>query len=304
VHGASGHGTAGRMTEAVAERLRTAVDHLTLVTADTVAEARALMVGARDRGLDVLVVLGGDGSAHQGVQFCAGTEVALGVIPAGTGNDLVRALGQPMESLAAADAMVLALREGRRRPLDLGRVGLLPTHGPCERSEPNQRSDGEWFATVLCAGFDSAVNERVNRMRWPHGPRRYDLAIVAELAALRPRRLVVRTDSDTVELDATMVSVGNTRFYGGGIPICPDADPTDGLLDVTVVGKATRLDLLRILPRLRTGGHLDHPAVTTLRARSVRLGEDNGWIAYADGDRIQPLPVDLSCVPGALTVVG
>ncbi len=287
VHGASGHGVAGRLAGTVAERLRTAVDSLELVEAPTVDAARALMGQARDRGLDVLVVLGGDGSAHQGVQFCAATEVALGVIPAGTGNDLVRALGQPMETLAATDAMVSALREGRRRQLDLGRV-----------------DGGEWFAAVLCAGFDSAVNERGNRMRWPHGRRRYDLAIVAELAALRAGRLVVSTESETIELDATMVSVGNTPFYGGGIPICPDADPTDGLFDVTVVGKVSRLHLLRILPTLRTGRHTEHPAITTFRARSVRLGESNGWIAYADGERIQPLPVDLTCVPTALTVVG
>lgn len=287
VHADSGHGAAGRLADEVAGRLRTVVDHLDVVSAGTVAEARTLMHDARARGLDVLVVLGGDGSAHQGVQFCAGTEVALGVIPAGTGNDLVRALGSPMESLAATDALVAALRSGARRKLDLGRVG-----------------DGEWFATVLCAGFDSAVNERVNRMRWPHGRRRYDLAIVAQLAALRASPLVVRTPGETLELDATMVSVGNTRFYGGGIPICPDADPTDGLFDVTVVGKVSRRHLLRILPTLRGGRHIEHPAVTTLRASEVRLGEANGWIAYADGDRIRPLPVDLACVPGALAVVG
>jgi diacylglycerol kinase (ATP) len=287
VHGESGHGAAGRLASAVADRLRPSVDHLEMVEANTVDEARALMVRARDRGLDVLVVLGGDGSAHQGVQFCAGTDVALGVIPAGTGNDLVRALGQPMGTLAAADALAVALRDGRRRSFDLGRVG-----------------DDLWFATVLCAGFDSAVNERVNRMRWPHGRRRYDLAIVAQLAALTPSPLVVDTGAEVLELDATMVSVGNTRYYGGGIPICPDADPADGLLDVTVVGKVSRRHLLRILPTLRSGAHINHPAITTHRARTVRLGEANGWIAYADGERIQPLPVDLTCVAGALTVVG
>ncbi|MBC6450635.1 diacylglycerol/lipid kinase family protein [Actinokineospora xionganensis] len=286
VHPASGHGAAGRACSAVAEKLRSVVDHLTMVEANSVAESRALMVRARDAGLDLLVVLGGDGSAHQGVQFCAEHDVPLAVVPAGTGNDLVRALGFPMESLSAADALVEAIGAGRRRRIDLGRVG------------------DEWFASVLCAGFDSAVNERVNRMRWPHGPRRYDLAILAELAALRPKPLVLDTEDGRVELEATLVAVGNTAYYGGGIPVCPDADPADGLLDVTIVGKASRLDLIRILPSLRTGKHVAHPAVRILRARRVSVGGDNGWVAYADGERIGPLPRAVECVPGALEIVG
>ncbi|MGW5054079.1 diacylglycerol/lipid kinase family protein [Actinokineospora sp. NPDC004072] len=287
VHPASGHGVAGRVADAVAGKLRAVVDDLAVVSAATVAESHALMRRARDAGLDLVVVLGGDGSAHQGVQFCAEHEVAIAVVPAGTGNDLVRALGGPTEPLAAADALVAALERGSSSKLDLGRV-----------------DGGPWFATVLCAGFDSAVNERVNRMRWPHGRRRYDLAILAELAALRPRELVADTDGGRVEADAVLVAVGNTRYYGGGIPVCPDADPADGLLDVTVVGRASRRDLLRILPRLRTGRHVDHPAVRTLRARRISLGGDNGWVAYADGERIRPLPVTVECVPGALTVIG
>jgi diacylglycerol kinase (ATP) len=281
------HGLAARFADPVADRLRAVVDHLTVVRADTIDEARALMVQARDHGLDTLIVLGGDGSAHQGVQFCAGTDVALAVIPAGTGNDFARALGLPLDTLAAAGIVADALRSGRRRKIDLGRVG----------------DAGTWFATVLCAGFDSAVNERANRMRWPRGHRRYDVATVAELAALRQYPLVVEAGSERLELQATMVSIGNTRFYGGGIPICPDADPTDGRFDVTVVGRVGRMDLLRMMPTVRTGKHAGHPAITTLRADAVRLGEDNGWIAYADGERIQPLPVGVTCVPAALTVV-
>ncbi|GAA4436511.1 YegS/Rv2252/BmrU family lipid kinase [Actinokineospora soli] len=287
VHPASGHGAAGRVTDAVAGKLRAVVDDLVVVSASTVEESHALMRRARDAGLDLVVVLGGDGSAHQGVQFCADHGVPLAVLPAGTGNDLVRALGGPTEPLAAADAVVAALSRGATRELDLGRV-----------------DGGPWFASVLCAGFDSAVNERVNRMRWPHGRRRYDLAIVAELARLRPRELVADTDEGRVELDAVLVAVGNTQYYGGGIPVCPDADPTDGLFDVTVVGDASRLDLLRILPGLRTGRHTAHPAVRTLRARKLTLGGANDWIAYADGERMGPLPVSVECVPGALSVVG
>ncbi|HEU5474835.1 MAG TPA: YegS/Rv2252/BmrU family lipid kinase [Actinophytocola sp.] len=287
VHGGSGHGAGGRHAAEVTARLRAAVDHLEVIEASTAEDSQARMAAARDRGLDVLVVLGGDGSVHLGLQVCAGTETALGVIPAGTGNDLVRALGAPMSTLPATDALVSALREGRRRRLDLGRI------------------DGSrWFATVLCAGFDSLVNERANRMRWPHGPRRYDLAIIAELAALRPYPLVVETTGERLELEAVMVSVGNTPTYGGGIPICPEADTADGLFDVTVIGKAGRLELIRMIPTVRRGRHVGHPVVTTLRAKRVRIGDDNGWIAYADGDRMGPLPMEITCEPGAVTVVG
>jgi diacylglycerol kinase (ATP) len=287
VHPASGLGRAGRIADTVAERLRGAVDDLVTVAATSVEESRRLMDRAHDVALDVLVVVGGDGSAHQGVQFCADTGVALGVVPAGTGNDLARTLGAPKDPLAATDRLVAALKAGERSTMDLGRV-----------------AGGPWFAGVLCAGFDSAVNERANRMRWPAGPRRYDLAILAELAKLRSGRLSVTQDGEHTELEATQIAIGNIPHYGGGIPVCPDADPTDGLFDITLVRGAKRRDLVKMLPGLRTGNHVHHPLVTTSRAREVRIGEDNGWVAYADGERIGPLPVEVSLVPGALTVIG
>ncbi|GAB3443588.1 diacylglycerol/lipid kinase family protein [Actinophytocola sediminis] len=287
VHPESGRGRAGRIADTVADRLRGAVDDLVTVRVNTVEESRRLMGLAHGAGLDLVVVVGGDGSAHQGVQFCADNDVALAVIPAGTGNDLARTLGAPKDPLAAADALVADLRADRSTRIDLGRV-----------------AGGPWFAGVLCAGFDSAVNERANQMRWPAGPRRYDLAILAEMARLRPGRLSVDQDGTRTELDATQIAVGNIPHYGGGIPICPAADPTDGLFDITLVGRAGRLDLVRMLPSLRTGRHVEHAAVTTSRAREVRLGEANGWVAYADGERIGPLPVTVSCVPKALTVFG
>jgi diacylglycerol kinase (ATP) len=288
VHPASGLGRAGRIAGTVADRLRTAVSDLVTVEANTVEDSHRLMHKARDAGLDLLVVVGGDGSAHQGVQFCADTGTPLAVVPAGTGNDLARTLaGVRSDPLAATDALVRAIKSGEQSTIDLGRV-----------------KDGPWFAGVLCAGFDSAVNERANRMRWPSGPRRYDLAILAELANLRPGRLTVTEDAGSTELDATQIAIGNIPFYGGGIPVCPAADPTDGLFDVTLVRRASRLDLMKMLPGLRTGKHVDNPLVTTSRTREIRIGEANGWVAYADGERIGPLPVEVTCVPNALTVVG
>jgi diacylglycerol kinase (ATP) len=284
---AAGRGVAARIAGTVAQRLRGSVDRLDTLVADSAAGSAALAKDAVAAGADVLVVLGGDGLAHTAVQACAGSPTALAVIPAGTGNDLARALAAPADPLAATLLTADALRTGRTRAIDLGRV-----------------SGGSWFATVLCAGFDSAVSERVNTLRWPNGPRRYDVAIVTELARLKPKPLVVETDDTTLRLDATMVSVGNSRFYGGGIPICPDAELDDGLFDVTVVGAAHRRDLLSILPRLRTGRHIDHPAVTTMRARSVHLSGLNHWVAYADGERQARLPLTIRCQPAALRVLG
>jgi diacylglycerol kinase (ATP) len=283
---ASGLGHAGRIAGTVAQTLRGAVDRLEPLVAGSAEGTAELAAAAVRDGVDVLVVLAGDGGVHQALQACAGTPTALAVVPAGTGNDLAVALGLPNDSMAALSAVVDALREGRRRRIDLGRI-----------------SRTTWFGTVLCAGFDAAVNERANAMSWPRGPRRYDVAIVRELLGLRPRPVVLGTEEGKVELEATLVAVGNTTSYGGGIPVCPDADIADGYLDVTVVGEMSRRQLVRMLPTLRSGRHVDHPAVTTMRARRVLLGGHNDWIAYADGERQTVLPITVECVPAALTVV-
>lgn len=275
---ASGKGRAARMAGSTAAALRPHVSSLRQLVAHDAEGTLAMAREAVADGVDLLVVLGGDGAAHLGLQAVAGTSTALGIVPAGTGNDLAVAVG----SQSVEDVV-----HGTKKTLDLGRL-----------------STGQWFATVLCAGFDSAVNERANAMRWPAGPRRYDLAIVAELASLKSAPLVVTTENETFELDATLVAIGNTPNYGGGIPVCPGADANDGLFDVTVVEHGSRTMLMRMLPTLRTGKHTEHPAVRTFRAREVSLSGGNGWIAYADGERQEALPVSVRTVPGALTVMG
>ena len=128
-----------------------------------------------------------------------------------------------------------------------------------------------WYGAVLGAGFDAIVNERANRMRWPRGPRRYDLAILVELARLRPGAYTMRLDGVAHRFDAVLVAVGNCASYGGGMRICPAADPTDGLLDVVVAGPVGRGTLMRIKPRVYAGTHVDHPLVRGYRARTVEL---------------------------------
>jgi diacylglycerol kinase (ATP) len=241
---------------------------------------------AAQRGDDVLAVLGGDGTAHLAVQAVAGTGTALAVLPSGTGNDLATALGVPADPVEAARHVAEALRSGARRKIDLGRV-----------------DGGAYFATVLYTGFDASVNARANAMRWPTGPRRYDLAVLAELAALRPRPVRVHADGTEVELEAILVAAGNGPCYGGGLRICPHAMLSDGLLDVIAIAAVSRRRLLRVFPRLRVGGHVDEPEVTVLRSASVRIEGSPGWPVYADGEPQGILPVTAHCKPGALTVV-
>jgi YegS/Rv2252/BmrU family lipid kinase len=282
--------TAGRgrprvLTQDVLAAFRSAGLSPHLLPATTGADAERQAAEAVAGGASAVVAVGGDGTVHAAVQAVAGTSAALAVVPAGTGNDLVRALGIPTDALSAARAAAEDLASGASRTIDAGRTA------------------DRWWATVLCCGFDSAVSDRANRLRWPKGRRRYDIAVLAELARLRPVELTMVLDGEAQTLPVTMVAVGNTPWYGGGMKVCPGADPTDGVFDVTVVGATTRLELMRTKPKLAAGTHIEHAMVTVRRAARVELSSP-GVTTYADGEPVAPLPAVAECVPGALTVVG
>ncbi|MBV9090449.1 MAG: diacylglycerol kinase [Mycobacteriaceae bacterium] len=284
---ASGHGNAPHAAErAIAQLQRRGVDAVQIVGTDA-AHARRLVHDALDRGTDALAVVGGDGVISLALQEIATTQVPLGIIPAGTGNDHAREYGIPTgDPPAAADVVV----DGYVDSVDLGRI---------------RRDSGEhqWFGTVMAAGFDSLVSDRTNRMRWPHGRMRYNLAMLAELSKLRllPFRLVLDGTQEIVA-DLTLAAFGNTRSYGGGMLICPNADHSDGRLDITMVHSASRARLVRLLPTVFRGTHVDLDEVSTARAGSVRV-ECPGINAYADGEFACPLPVEVSAVAGALKIL-
>ncbi|HEV7212036.1 MAG TPA: YegS/Rv2252/BmrU family lipid kinase [Blastococcus sp.] len=281
----AGRGRARALGAEVLADLRAAGLDPRLLPATTGADAERAAAAAVAAGTGAVVAVGGDGAAHAALQAVAGTTTPLAVIPAGTGNDLALALGVPRAPVAAVRSAAEDLLAGVARTVDAGRTG------------------DRWWATVLCCGFDSAVTDRANRLRWPRGRRRYDVAVLAELARLRPTELTLVVDGETRELPVTLVAVGNTCWYGGGMKVCPGADPADGLFDVTVVGPISRLELVRTKPRLTAGTHVEHPAVTVVRASRVELSSP-GVNAYADGEPVAPLPAVAECVPGALQVVG
>ncbi|MFC4147694.1 diacylglycerol/lipid kinase family protein [Micromonospora mangrovi] len=271
-------------------RLGTAGHPVRLLEARTPDEAEAACHAAVADGAGALVAVGGDGTIHRALQAVAGTDVPFGPVPAGTGNDFAVDTGFPADPLAAAEVIAAALREGRRHPVDLAR--LTAADGGPDR----------WYGAVLAAGFDAIVNERANRMRRPRGPRRYDLAILVELARLRPRRYRLRLDGVPHEVDAVLVAVGNCASYGGGMRICPDADPTDGLLDVVVGGRFDRRTLMRVKPQIYRGTHVTHPLVRSYRARTVELWAE-GITSYADGERALELPVRITAEPQAVRLL-
>ncbi|TFV60511.1 diacylglycerol kinase [Mycobacterium sp. PS03-16] len=283
---ASGHGSAPHAAErAVAQLHRRAVDVVAIAGTDA-DHARRLVEGALERGMDALVVVGGDGIISLALQVLAGTDIPLGIIPAGTGNDHARAFGIPArDPEAAADVVV----DGVADTVDLGRI---------------RGADGtdRWFGTVMAAGFDSLVTDRTNRMTWPHGRMRYNLAMVAELSKLRLLPFRLSFDGEVVETELTLAAFGNTRSYGGGMLICPDADPTDGLLDATMVASASRSRLIRLFPTVFKGTHVHLDEVRTARARTITV-DSPGINAYADGEYVCPLPVEVSAVPDALRVL-
>lgn len=243
-------------------------------------ESTELIRGAIAAGCDALVVMGGDGMVHLAVQELATTEVALGIIPTGTGNDVSRYLRIPRRRVLDAADVVVA---GTTRRIDLGRAGAT------------------YFVTVLAAGFDSLVNERANTMSWPRGQMRYNLATLAELRVFRPLSYTLERDGQTEQLDAMLVAVGNGPSYGGGLRMCEGAELDDGLLDVVAIRPVSKLELVKVYPRLFKGTHVTHPAYVHWQVRRVTVAAA-GVAAYADGERIGELPMTIEVAPAALSV--
>ena len=285
----AGRGRHRGLLPGVLQRLGASGRTVRLLSADSAEEAEKACHRAVAEGIGTLVAVGGDGTVHRAVQAVARTDVGFGVVPAGTGNDFAAGTGVPADPMTAASAVAEAVRDERSTPIDLARV-------------TTDQGDVRWFGAVLAAGFDAIVNERANRMRWPRGLRRYDLAIVLEMARLRPRRYSLVLDGVDRGFTGVLVAIGNCRSYGGGMLICPDADPADGLLDVVVAEPLGRGALARLKPRLRRGTHVSDPRVHTYRAREVRIGAPD-IIGYADGERIAALPFVVSCVPGAVRLL-
>jgi diacylglycerol kinase (ATP) len=277
----AGKGRGAKARDAALPRLREAGFVVRNLEGRDAEEALDLAHQCVADGLEALVVCGGDGMVHLGTQAVATTETSLGIIPAGTGNDVARYFDIPRKDpLAAADRVIAS----NTQRIDLARSGP------------------RYFVTVLAAGFDAVVNERANRMTWPRGQMRYNLATLAELRTFKPLPYTLDLDGRTLRLDAMLVAVGNGASFGGGLRITEGASLDDGMLDVVIIKPISKPDLVRTYPKLFKGTHVTHPQYEHHLVKSVTVAAP-GIVSYADGERFGALPLTIEAAPGALSVL-
>lgn len=231
-------------------------------------------------GYDVVVGVGGDGTLHE-VAAGLPTEGALGVIPAGTGNDFARTLGLPKDPERSLDILL------QSKPMQIDR----------------SRANGHPFLNVAGIGFDALVAQQV-RERAPQsgGTLPYLMSVFRLLSTYNNTPVRIELDDETIEATALLVAIGNGAYVGGGMRICPRARIDDGLFDVCIVGDLSTGEALLNLPKLFRGSHTQHPKVRYLRSRRVRIQGD-GVPCQADGEPIGTTPVELEMEPGSLTLL-
>lgn len=261
-----------------------------LVTPTTPHGMQAVARTAAQDGIDAVVAAGGDGSAHWTMQDLVGSRTAFGIIPAGSGNDIASDLGwRPGQLEALVGSFLDALNGGNVRTIDVGTVDAA-------------NGTTKHFLGVLSSGFDSTVNERANRLRWPSGTAKYVRAMASELRRFAPLPYEVEIDGVTQAGAGMLVCVGNGASYGGGMRVCPNASADDGLLDVTWLSAIPTHAFVRVFPRVYRGTHLAHPAVRSFTGRRIRI-QAPGQIAWADGERIGALPASIGIKPNALRLL-
>jgi len=285
----SGGGRGRSVGARALERFAAAGFEVVDVSSGSAAEAEAkARAGAAANQFDALVVAGGDGTVHLGVNVCADADLPLGVIAVGTGNDIARTIGLP---LLDEDRAITTIIENFDSPRS---IDLVQGH-------TNQGAF--WFAGTASAGFDALVNARANRWSWPKGPSKYQLAMLYELAGFKSINYRVRIDGAQREFKAMLCAVANAPAFGGGMLIVPSADITDGKLELFIVHKISRPELIKIFPKVYKGAHVDHPAVEIIRATEVVI-ESGAMPVYSDGEFVGHAPLTAKVHPGKLKVVG
>jgi YegS/Rv2252/BmrU family lipid kinase len=230
---------------------------------------------------EIPVVLSGDGLVGAVGGALAGSETPLGIVPGGRGNDLARVLGIPTDPEATAEM----LAAGRTRRIDVGEV------------------NDKRFLGIVSVGFDSEANRLANETHWLRGNLVYAYAGVRTLLGWRPARFTLGFGERRERVTGYSVSVANSKAFGGGMFIAPDADLEDGEFDVVIVGEVGKLRFLGNLPKVFKGTHVEEDEVRVFRTKRLELSASRPFPVYADGEHLTELPAKLRVLPRALSVI-
>ncbi|MGC9530587.1 MAG: diacylglycerol/lipid kinase family protein [Candidatus Bipolaricaulaceae bacterium] len=267
--------------------IRAALDQarveFTLDRTEGPGHATELAARAAAAGAQCVVAAGGDGTVNEVAQSLMGTDTALGIIPVGSGNDYVRALGIERDVAAAARRIARA----RARAVDVGRAA------------------GRYYLNSLGMGIDGQIAKDYGRLRFLHGETGYLLTTILEIIRFRPFSVIVEADGWSYSGQILTAAVMNGPFAGGGFHLAPEALLDDGLLDVSLLGNYGRLVRFAVLPRTRDGSYLRLKRVHARRTRNFAIRADRPVPVHVDGELLPETVAEL-CVelcPGALQVV-
>ncbi|MGB7589332.1 MAG: YegS/Rv2252/BmrU family lipid kinase [Solirubrobacterales bacterium] len=280
VNPASAHGRTVKLLPRVEQELDARRMVFRVEQTRGLADGIEMALRAAEAG-EVPVVMSGDGLIGAIGGALAGSEVPLGIIPGGRGNDLARVLGIPDDPEGA----VAVLAAGHTRRIDVGEV------------------NGKRFLGIASTGFDAEANRIANETSWLRGNLVYAYAGIRTLLAWSPARFTIRVGDEQVRITGYSVSAANSRAYGGGMMLAPEADLADGEFDVVTIGEVGKLRFLSNLPKVFKGTHVLRDEVNVFRAPRLELSASRPFAVYADGEHVTDLPASLRLLPRALSVL-
>ena len=282
VNPAAKRGQARRLLARALEVFRRQDVHFDVSESQSSRHLMELARRAREEKPDLIVSAGGDGTHHYVINGLFGSEIPVGMLPMGTGNDFAKGVGMPMDVHAAAATLLnCPVRE-----IDLAQAGAAV------------------YGCIAGVGFDSTVTRYANEhARWLSGSLAYTWSLLCCMPEYRPQQLEITADGESFSEEVLFAVVGNNSSYGGGIRLTPRARLDDGILDICIVPYLSRLELLRWVPRAYRGQHLNHPRIKYLHARKITLRATSRMELFGDGEFLQELPATIEVLPSALRVI-
>ena len=258
-----------------------------------VGHAIELARAAASDGYQYLVAVGGDGTVNEvanGILSSTNSTTALGIVSTGTGSDFVRSVGIPRDYTSACSF----LTSNRRLLIDVGVVEYQRQGQTLKR----------FFVNAAGAGFDAAVVEATEKLpKYFGGTVPYLAGLVRTLFRYRNKPIVLRIGDKVESARVLNVVVANGCYLGGGMRIAPEASLNDNLLDVVVVGNIGKFELLKALPTVYKGTHINHPKVKMAKASRISIESSEPILVYADGELLGKGPASFGIVPAALSIV-